>query len=169
MVTLNIRTYGEAGQPVLVLLHGLFGSAANWGSIARQLADRYRVLVPDLRNHGQSPHTTEHSYPAMAEDLRVLLAEGAIERAVIVGHSMGGKVGMQLALHYPALVERLAVVDMSPVSYSHDFNDVLRAFDAVQLDRIAGRSPNAVAARASRSDSDSISAGFNIRAAPQRR
>jgi len=139
MVALNVRTYGEAGQPVLVLLHGLFGSAANWGSIARRLADRYRVLVPDLRNHGQSPHTHDHSYPAMVEDLRALFAQTAIERAVIVGHSMGGKVGMQLALQYPGLVDRLAVVDMSPVSYAHKFADVLRAFDAVQLDRIGGR------------------------------
>lgn len=140
MVDLHTRSYGDSDNPALVLLHGLFGASANWGSTARRLADRYFVLVPDLRNHGQSPHTGVHSYPAMAEDLRVLLAHHSVERPTIVGHSMGGKVGMQFALEQPALVERLAVVDMAPVSYTHDFEDVLRAFDVVQLDRINSRS-----------------------------
>jgi pimeloyl-ACP methyl ester carboxylesterase len=139
MVQLHTRSYGDAGSPPLLLLHGLFGSSANWGTVARQLAGRFHVLVPDLRNHGQSPHTSEHSYPAMADDVSGLLQAQGIDQAVIVGHSMGGKVAMQLALTRPAMVERLAVVDMSPVAYSHDFEDVLRAFAAVRLTEIRSR------------------------------
>lgn len=139
MVTLHTRTYGEAGRPALILLHGLFGSSVNWGSIARQLADRYLVLVPDLRNHGQSPHVPENSYPAMADDLRGLLDARSLDAAVFVGHSMGGKVAMQLALSDPRRVRGLAVVDMAPVSYAHDFKDVLAGFDAVDLAVVKGR------------------------------
>jgi esterase len=139
MVTLHTRSYGEAGQPALVLLHGLFGSSANWGSIARQLANRYQVLVPDLRNHGQSPHVPEHDYPAMADDLRGLLRERSLDGAIFIGHSMGGKVAMQLALSDPQRVRGLAVVDMSPVAYAHDFAAVLSGFDAVDLAAVKDR------------------------------
>lgn len=133
MLELNHRTYGEPTNPTLVLLHGLFGSATNWGSIARGLADRYHVLVPDLRNHGQSPHHDEHSYDAMVADVLGLLDRYGVSQAGLVGHSMGGKVAMHLALNHPQRVRELAVVDIAPVSYSHDFQSVLDAFDAVEL------------------------------------
>lgn len=136
---LNLRRYGERGTPI-VLLHGLFGSAANWGSSARALADEYRVLVPDLRNHGQSPHDDDVSYTAMRGDLLRLLDEQGLDRVLLVGHSMGGKLAMHLALSEPQRVSGLAVVDMAPVAYRHRFDTVLDAFDAVQLDTLEGRS-----------------------------
>ncbi len=139
MVTLHTRSYGEAGRPALVLLHGLFGSSANWGSIARGLAQRYQVLVPDLRNHGQSPHRPEHNYQAMADDVNGLLDERSLDMAIVVGHSMGGKVAMQLALEYPARVSGLAVVDIAPVAYTHGFEAVLSGFDAVDLAALQSR------------------------------
>jgi pimeloyl-ACP methyl ester carboxylesterase len=139
-LSLHYREAGRAtGEPVL-LLHGLFGSAANWGRVSRILADDWRVLVPDLRNHGQSPHAAQHDYPAMAADLVALLDRLEIEAATLVGHSMGGKVAMHLALTAPHRVARLGVVDMAPVRYAHDFDDVLQAFDAVDPGAIAGRS-----------------------------
>jgi len=136
---LHLRQHGESG-PYVVLLHGLFGSSGNWGSIARDLARRYRVLVPDLRNHGQSPHHPDVSYQAMMSDLLGLLDERRIEQAIVIGHSMGGKLGMHLALAYPQRVAGLAVVDMAPVAYRHDFRQVFRAFDAVDLENLQKRS-----------------------------
>jgi pimeloyl-ACP methyl ester carboxylesterase len=139
MLELNVRAFGETDRPTIVLLHGLFGSSANWGSIARHLSADYRVLVPDLRNHGQSPHDAAHSYPLMVGDLLHLLDQNAVDSATLIGHSMGGKAAMHLALNHPQRVDGLAVLDMAPVSYTHDFDDVLAAFAAVDLDRVGKR------------------------------
>lgn len=139
MLELHTRTAGDPERPTLVLLHGLFGASANWGAVARHLSARYHVLVPDLRNHGQSPHHPDSSYPAMAADVLGLLDDRGIGTATLVGHSMGGKVAMQLALHHPQRVRGLAVVDMAPVGYRHDFEAVLAAFRAVDLSAIRSR------------------------------
>lgn len=122
-----------------MLLHGLFGSASNWGAVAGRLKSEYRVIVPDLRNHGQSPHCADCSYPAMVDDLLGLMDAQGVAKAVLVGHSMGGKVAMQCALTRPDRVSGLAVVDMSPVSYTHDFESVLNGFRAVDLAAIRSR------------------------------
>lgn len=139
MIELHTRTYGAPSQPPLLMLHGLFGSSANWGSIARRLETRFHVLVPDLRNHGQSPHDPECGYQAMSEDLLGLLDRHGIGAAALVGHSMGGKVAMHLALGHPQRVARLAVVDIAPVRYGHDFEGVLAAFRAVDLAALRSR------------------------------
>jgi esterase len=97
-------------------------------------------LVPDLRNHGQSPHRDDASYAAMSGDLLHLLDRLELPRAIVVGHSMGGKVGMLLALTQPQRVSGVAVVDMAPVSYDHHFDEVFQAFDAVDLDGLEKRS-----------------------------
>lgn len=137
-VTLNVRAAGESG-PVLILLHGLFGSSANWGGIARKLSEQYRVLVPDLRNHGQSPHHDDVSYAAMVGDLLGLLDSLQLESAALVGHSMGGKLAMQMALSHPERVQGIAVVDMAPVAYRHNFNVIFRGFAAVDLASLNNR------------------------------
>lgn len=139
MLELNVKTYGDAASQPVVLMHGLFGASTNWGSVARQLADRFRVLVPDLRNHGDSPHATDSSYVAMVDDVVALLDRFDLPSATLIGHSMGGKVAMQLALTRPQRVARLVVVDMAPVRYTHDFDNVLDAFDAVDLVNIGSR------------------------------
>ena len=139
MLDLNLRSSGNADRPAIVLLHGLFGSASNWGTVARHLGHDYQVLVPDLRNHGQSPHHPDCSYPAMTEDVLGLLDARGIDAAILVGHSMGGKVAMQLALNHPQRVRGLAVVDMAPVRYTHDFQDVVDAFRAVDLQQVRNR------------------------------
>jgi len=139
MLELNIKTQGNPGSPTIVLLHGLFGSATNWGTIARNLGKDYQVVVPDLRNHGQSPQDRDCSYAAMAGDVLGLLDSRGTDSAILVGHSMGGKVAMHLALNHPQRVAGLAVVDMAPVNYSHDFQDVVDAFRAVDLGGVQKR------------------------------
>lgn len=140
MVALNFVSYGDAGKPPLVLLHGLFGAARNWGSVARHLSNEYHVVVPDLRNHGDSPHDPEHSYVAMVDDVLQMLDRLQLGPASLVGHSMGGKVAMLLALRHPQQVRRLAVVDIAPVGYQHDFDSVFASLRAVDLARIRNRS-----------------------------
>jgi pimeloyl-ACP methyl ester carboxylesterase len=130
-VTLAAVEQGE-GRPV-VILHGLFGSAQNWTTVGRRLAASYRVIAADLRNHGASPHDPRMDYPAMAADLAALIEARAGGRAALVGHSMGGKAAMWLALARPALVERLVVVDVAPVSYRPTLQAYAAAMRAVPL------------------------------------
>ena len=138
---LNYRQYSENGVPVLVL-HGLFGSLSNWGWHCKQLAQQYAVYGVDLRNHGDSPHSDQLDYQVMAEDVRQLIVRLGLESCCIVGHSMGGKVAMQLALSFPDLIEKLVIVDIAPVSYPEDADghmNVLAAMDAVKLGEIKSR------------------------------
>jgi esterase len=137
---LNTIRYGEAGAATpLVVAHGLFGSAKNWGAVARRLAAERPVVAVDMRNHGDSLRSPDHGYPAMADDLaEVVGAAGG--RAALLGHSMGGKAAMLLALRQPALVDRLIVADMAPVAYEHTQLPYVRAMQAVDLSRVARRS-----------------------------
>jgi pimeloyl-ACP methyl ester carboxylesterase len=112
---LHTRTVGEAG-PHVVFVHGLFGQGKNWTTIAKGLADRHRVTLVDLPNHGHSPWTDRADYLDMAELLAAEL-ERLGEPVTLVGHSMGGKVAMQLALRRPELLRALVVVDVAPVEY----------------------------------------------------
>ena len=109
-VELAAAEYG-AGPPVAIL-HGLFGSGRNWRSVAQHLAARHRVLIFDVRNHGASPWADEMSYDEMVEDLRASFRARGLDRAALLGHSMGGKVAMLMALLHPDEVDRLVIVDM---------------------------------------------------------
>lgn len=135
---LHFREYGDGGE-ALVLLHGLFGSSVNWGSIARSLSSDYRVLVPDLRNHGQSPHAPQMGYPEMVADMLALLDRLGIPDCLLVGHSMGGKVAMHLALQQPQRIRGVAVVDIAPIAYQHDFGAILDALDSIDLSSLQDR------------------------------
>lgn len=135
---LYYKTYDQS-KPVLLFLHGLLGSATNWHSIASHYAPYYRVIVPDLRNHGKSPHYNEHTYPLMVADLVTLLDQLAISKCNVIGHSMGGKVAMQLALTHPQLVQKLVVVDIAPIQYQHDFADIYHAMLAIDLTTLKNR------------------------------
>jgi esterase len=124
----------EAGEgPPLVLLHGLFGAGQNWGAIRRALAPRFRVLTPDLRNHGASPRAAEMSYAAMARDVAETLDAAGIGSATVLGHSMGGKAAMAFALAYPARVGRLIVADVAPVRYKPALRAYVDAMRALPL------------------------------------
>lgn len=126
---------GPADAPPLLIAHGLFGSARNWSSVAKALSDGRRVRAVDMRNHGGSFHDARHDYEAMAEDLAAAI-DG---EADVLGHSMGGKAAMVLALTRPDLVRRLIVVDIAPVAYDHNQIDLVRAMQAVPLDSITTR------------------------------
>jgi esterase len=130
---LHFQSLGN-GEP-LVVLHGLFGSGDNWHSFAQRLAARFRVVLPDARNHGRSPHAPEMSYPSMAEDVRELLAAGGIEAAHVAGHSMGGKTAMELALSHGDLVRSLVVIDMAPRAYAPQHEVILEALVDLDLRR----------------------------------
>ncbi len=117
-----------AGPP-LVLLHGLFGRGANFGAVGKRLAATHRVIALDLRNHGQSPHGPGMDYPAMAQDVMETLRERGVSPCSLVGHSMGGKVAMSVALEAPDTVTRLMVADIAPVAYPPAF----RAYAAAML------------------------------------
>lgn len=109
---LSYKEFGS-GFPV-VIIHGLYGCSDNWVSFARRLSANFRVIVIDLRNHGYSPHSEDHSYSAMATDVYELFQLLKIASANVIGHSMGGRVAMLFNSLYPNLVERLVIVDISP-------------------------------------------------------
>lgn len=102
---LNFKKYGE-GKDVLVILHGLFGSLDNWQSLAKQFAEHFTVYILDQRNHGKSPHFDEHTYTAMANDLKAFLDQEGIEEAHLLGHSMGGKTVMQFSIQEPQYIKK---------------------------------------------------------------
>ncbi|MBB3711614.1 pimeloyl-ACP methyl ester carboxylesterase [Limimaricola variabilis] len=136
---LNTILTGEpSDRPPLLIVHGLFGSARNWGVIARRLGEDRQVISVDMRNHGDSHWTESHDYFGMAEDLAEVLESHG--RADVLGHSMGGKASMVLALTRPDLVRRLIVADIAPVSYGHDQIDNIRRMKQVDLERIGSRS-----------------------------
>ena len=118
------------GSPV-VLLHGLFGSARNLGGVARALAATHRVVSMDLRNHGVSPHAEGMAYDTMAADVAETMDALGLPEAAVLGHSMGGKVAMRLALSDPARVTRLVVADIAPVAYPSHFGSYARAMATV--------------------------------------
>lgn len=129
---------GPATAPALLIAHGLFGSARNWGAIARRLADIRPVLAVDMRNHGSSPRSADHGYPDLADDLaEVIASEGA--PMDVLGHSMGGKAAMALALLHPAQVRRLIVADIAPVAYGHDQRQHIAAMRGLNLDGVTTR------------------------------
>ena len=117
--------------PDVVLLHGLFGQGSNLGSIARALQTEFRVHSPDLPDHGHSPWTEEPSIDSYAEAVGHWMTARDIPRAHVLGHSLGGKVAMELALAYPALVDKLVVADIAPVTYQPSHVGVFEGLAAV--------------------------------------
>lgn len=136
---LEIQTYGAPGDDLPILIvHGLFGSGRNWGVIAKRLAADAYVVTVDLRNHGTSFRADSQSYPEMAADLaQVITHLGG--RVDLVGHSMGGKTAMWLALTQPEMVRRLIVADIAPVPYGHTQSHLVAAMKALDLETISNR------------------------------
>jgi len=134
---LNYRIIGT-GQPVIVL-HGLFGSLTNWNSIAKSLADHYQMVMVDLRNHGESPHSDEMSYAAMVADVAELIKEQINQPCHLLGHSMGGKTAMGLAMSEADWVKSLIVVDIAPITYPNHFSGFIEAMQNIDLTRISNR------------------------------
>lgn len=114
---LAFHKFGE-GKP-LIILHGLYGSSENWLTIGKRLSEHFTVYLIDQRNHGNSPHHPEHSYEAMRNDLYEFINSHHLEHVILIGHSMGGKTAISFVLKYGEFIDKLIVVDMSPVDYTN--------------------------------------------------
>ena len=125
----------STGSAPLLIAHGLFGSARNWGVVAKRLSATRHVTAVDMRNHGASDWSDAHGYPDMAADLADIIDE----RTDILGHSMGGKAAMTLALTRPELLRKMVVADIAPVTYTHTQQPMIDAMRAVELDRVESR------------------------------
>lgn len=134
---LNFRTLGE-GEP-LIVLHGVFGSSDNWQSQARVFAEKYKVYLVDLRNHGNSFHSDDFDYQVMSDDIVALMKSEGLEKAHVLGHSMGGKVAMYLASQFPQLVTQLIIVDIAPKHYLPHHQQIFEGFRGVDLPSLQSR------------------------------
>ncbi len=140
IVDLHHKRLGPEGAPPVVVLHGLFGTSDNWGTIGKELAEPTdpgstpcEVLLVDLRDHGRSPHTRNTSYPLMAADVHALVERLGLRDVVLVGHSMGGKVAMVFAQHWPQLLRQLVVVDISPKEHANNHAHIIDAMLTADL------------------------------------
>jgi len=129
---LAFKNYGDTGLPVIIL-HGLFGSFDNWHSISERLAEKFQVFALDLRNHGKSPHAEEMSYPSMAEDVHEFILLQGLGAAHVIGHSLGGKIAMQLACAHPGDVRSLISIDIGPGAYEPRHEDIIRGLLGLNL------------------------------------
>ncbi len=134
-----VLTGTKTDKPPLLIAHGLFGSARNWRAIAKRLSEDRQVITVDMRNHGESPRAPTQSYPEMAEDLAAVIDKAA-GRADVLGHSMGGKAAMVLALQHPEKVRKLIVADIAPVAYDHSHSGLIEAMQSLDLKSLATRS-----------------------------
>jgi len=137
-MTLNYKSFGQG--PPLIILHGLFGMLDNWQTIAKQLATDYSVYTVDLRNHGRSPHSDVFDYCTMAVDIVEFMESHGFYSAHIMGHSMGGKVAMQVAMEYPDHVQKLVVVDIAPKSYAPSHTWIFNALGSIEFSETTSRS-----------------------------
>ena len=158
LATIRHPAADQADAPTLIIAHGLYGSGRNWGVIARRLADRRDVVAVDMRNHGESPRFPTQGYPEMAGDLAEVI-ESLGAPVDLLGHSMGGKAAMQLALTRPDLIRRLVIADIAPVAYAHDQTRNAQAMASLDLSRISTRA-EADAALAERIDDSALRAFF---------
>ncbi len=136
---LNYKEFGQ-GEP-LIILHGLFGTLDNWVTLGKKLAKHFSVFLIDQRNHGRSPHSEDHDYSSMAEDIREFMEQHWMhDGAYVMGHSMGGKTAMQLALAYPELVKKLVVVDIAPRRYPNNHEVIFQALLNLHPETLTERS-----------------------------
>jgi len=136
-VKLFFRKTGQ-GSP-LIILHGLFGQSDNWNTLERKFSETMEVFTVDLRNHGLSPHSDVWTYPAMSDDLLELISNEHLTDVTLLGHSMGGKVAMHVALYHPEKIARLIVADMSPRYYPVEQDKVIEGLLSVDLGKITSR------------------------------
>jgi len=143
---LFFRKYGSG--PPLIIVHGLYGSSDNWVTIGKALGSRFEVFIPDQRNHGRSRHSDHHSYELMRDDLLEFMDKHSIGKAILLGHSMGGKTIMFFATSFPERVNGLIVVDIAPKSYfsysgesvqAADHLFIIRAMENMDLSKIRNR------------------------------
>lgn len=136
---LNFKEMGDPDAQAVITLHGLLGSLRNWTSAGRLLAEHFRVITVDARNHGSSFHAASHTFDDMVQDLLELLDYLGLNSAIFIGHSMGGKAAMSLACQYPERIDRLFVVDTAPKDYPNHHEEEFAAMNALDLSKLASR------------------------------
>ena len=134
---LAYKEIGE-GKP-LIILHGLFGSLDNWMTFARNLSEHRKVFLVDQRNHGRSPHSEEFNYNVMADDLRHFIEQHKLDHPEIIGHSMGGKTAMSMAVRYPEFFSKLVVIDIAPKAYPVHHEKIIEGLKSLDLNSISSR------------------------------
>jgi esterase len=139
IVDLAYEELGSQNSVPIIILHGFFASSRNWRKVAEKLAVSYRVYSLDLRNHGNSPHHPQLDYQVMVADVLSFMDAHSLESAHLLGHSMGGKCAMWLALNQPERTKKLIVVDIAPKSYKHNFDNTVQALIDLPLSEIKNR------------------------------
>ena len=134
---LFFREQGQ-GQP-MIILHGLFGSSDNWLTQAKLFAPHYRVMSIDQRNHGQSPHSDDFDYQCMVGDLDEFIEDQKLNEPIIIGHSMGGKAAMNLAVAHPEKISKLIVVDIAPRAYNLEHYTIVEGLKAIDVGNLTSR------------------------------
>ena len=134
---LHYREIGE-GQPV-VILHGLFGNSDNWQTHAKKLAEYFRVILVDQRNHGHSDWSVEFSYDLMSADLFELFESLDLKKVILIGHSMGGKTAIQFAQEHPSFIEKLIVIDIGVKKYPMHHAEILKGLHSIDLNVVNTR------------------------------
>lgn len=135
---IHAKQYG-AELPSLVVLHGLFGNADNWHSLAQKWSEHFTVYCLDLPNHGKSSHLSPLNYPAMAQEINHWLEEKQLDNIYLLGHSMGGKVAMQLASDQPDKIKKLIVADIAPVDYEASHLDIFNGLNEINRQQPSNR------------------------------
>jgi pimeloyl-ACP methyl ester carboxylesterase len=135
---LHYKEIGE-GKP-LVILHGLFGTSDNWQTHAKKLAEYYRVILVDQRNHGHSPWSEDFTYEHLADDLEHLIIHLGIDQFTLIGHSMGGKTSMYYSQKYPTRLEKMVIVDIGIKQYPMHHNEIIKGIKSLDLNTISSRS-----------------------------
>ena len=136
---LHSKIHGDKGQD-LIIIHGLFGMSDNWNTLGKQFSKYCKVQLVDLRNHGRSPHSEDFNYDVMCEDVLEYIEENNIQKPILLGHSLGGKVAMKFAFTYPDKIEKLIVADIAPRRYDTDFHqNLLNTLYRLPLDNFEKR------------------------------
>ncbi|MEI7796296.1 MAG: alpha/beta fold hydrolase [Methylococcaceae bacterium] len=138
-VNLAFEQFGAVENPPLILLHGFFASSRNWRYVGEKLATNFCVYILDARNHGASPHTEMMTYETMAADVTLFISQHKLKNVTLMGHSMGGKTAMWVALNDSECVQNLIVVDIAPIDYKHSFNPLIQALQNLPLAELANR------------------------------
>jgi pimeloyl-ACP methyl ester carboxylesterase len=134
---LNYKHFGSSTP--LIILHGLFGSLDNWQTLGRKFAEHFSVYLIDQRNHGRSPHTKHHNFQLMADDLFDFMQQHDLDKAHLIGHSMGGKTVMQFSINHPEKVLKQIIVDIAPKQYPRGHDDIFKAIFSLNLSEIQKR------------------------------
>lgn len=139
MPLLHYVEFGDNSQQSIIIIHGLFGSHKNWGRISQKLAKNYHLIALDCRNHGDSFNSMDMNYHLMAHDVWLIAEHLNLQRPIVIGHSMGAKVAMQLVAEHEDNIAQLIVVDIAPVTYHHNYNDLILPILDIDITKIKNR------------------------------